>query len=183
LRGFLAYEDLLRHFPRWREKVTFAAFVYPSRESMAEYLAYRNELEGLADRINEEWGTPHWQPILLETREDFPRSLAALLRYDVLLVNPIRDGLNLVAKEGALMNRRNGSVVLSRQAGSWHELSEAAIGINPYDIVETRDALVHALEMSPEERECRGTSLRAAAMRRQPQDWLVDQLRALGIDT
>lgn len=179
LRGFLAFDDLLRRYPRWRENVTFVANLYPSREGLADYLAYRNEVEGLIDQINESWSTVDWQPIVVSVQDDFPRSVAALRRYDVLLVNPIRDGLNLVAKEGALLNERNGGIVLSREAGSWFELEDWAIGINPYDITATSDALLHALEMGDEEKEARARGLQEAANARHPSDWLNDQIRAV----
>lgn len=179
LRGFLAFDDLLRRYPRWRENVIFAANLYPSREGLVEYLAYRNEVEGLIDQINESWATPDWQPITVSVQDDFPRSVAALRRYDVLLVNPIRDGLNLVAKEGALLNERAGAIILSREAGSWFELSDWAIGINPFDITATADAMLHALEMSDEERQSRAVGIREAADARHPTDWLNDQIRAV----
>jgi trehalose 6-phosphate synthase len=179
LRGFYAFDEMLRRYPRWRENVTFAAYLYPSRQSMAEYLGYRNEVEGLVDRINDQWATPNWLPISLSIQDDFPRSVAALMRYNVLLINPIRDGLNLVAKEGALLNQRNGAIVLSREAGSWHELSDGAIGINPFDIVGTSDALLHALEMSDDERNSRAQLLRNATLARTPQDWLEDQIKSV----
>jgi len=178
LRGFHAFDDLLHRYPRWRGKVTFAAFIYPSRQGLAEYLAYRNEVQGIVDYINEQWATEDWTPIVCKISDDFPRSVAALKRYDVLLVNPIRDGLNLVAKEGALVNERNGAIVLSREAGSWHELKDGAIGINPFDVSGTSDALLHALEMSDEERQARSATVSAAAAKRGPNDWLADQLLA-----
>ncbi len=178
VRGFHAYDDMLQRYPRWRERVTFAAFIYPSREGLPEYLAYRNEVHATVDYINDRWSTPTWTPIVLDTEDNFPQSLAALHRYDVLLVNPIRDGLNLVSKEGAMVNERDGAIVLSREAGSWHELSDAAIGINPFDITDTSDAMLHALEMNDEERVARARQLKLAATKRTSFDWLDDQLRA-----
>ncbi len=178
LRGFWAYEELLRTRPEWVGRVVFAAFAYPSREGLPEYLGYRQELESLAARINAQWSTGDWSPILLETTDDYPRSVAALQRYDVLLVNPVRDGLNLVAKEGPLVNRRDGVLVLSREAGAWEELSGAALGINPFDVGGTADALAAALSMSADERRAHAGAVRAAAGRRTPSDWLEDQLVA-----
>ena len=180
LRGFHAYDDFLRRHPEWRERVTFAAFVYPSREGLSEYLAYRNEVEGVVARINQTWATPDWMPIELQMADNFPASVAALLRYDVLLVNPIRDGLNLVAKEGAVINNRNGVIILSREAGSFGELHEGVLEINPFDIVGTSDALYQALEMDDEERVRRSEVLRRAACAHTPEDWLNDQLAVLG---
>ncbi|HEV3400617.1 MAG TPA: trehalose-6-phosphate synthase, partial [Acidimicrobiales bacterium] len=134
LRGFLAYDDLLRTHPEWRGRVVFAALIYPSREGLPEYLAYRQEVETLARHLNETWGTPGWTPVMVDTSDNFPRSVAALRRYDVLLVNPIRDGLNLVAKEGAVLNANNGVLALSRDAGAWEELGGVALEVNPFDV-------------------------------------------------
>ncbi|MFN2608622.1 MAG: trehalose-6-phosphate synthase [Acidimicrobiales bacterium] len=177
LRGFLAYDDLLRTHPEWRGKVVFAALVYPSREGLPEYLAYRQEVETLARHINETWSTPGWTPVMMDTSDNFPRSVAALRRYDVLLVNPIRDGLNLVAKEGVMVNERDGVLALSREAGAWEELGGTALEVNPFDIAGTADVLATALTMSPAERTAHAEALRKAASVRQPRDWLDDQLR------
>ena len=155
LRGFLAFDDLLDRHPDLRGRVVFGAFCYPSREGLAEYLAYRQEVESLVHQINERWATDDWTPILLETSDDFPRSVAALRRYDVLLVNPIRDGLNLVAKEGPLVNERDGLVVLSTEAGAWAELEGAVLAVNPFDITATADAMPDALGRAPAERRAR----------------------------
>jgi trehalose 6-phosphate synthase len=180
LRGFLAYDLLLEERPEWRERVVFVALVYPSREALVQYQAYRQEVESAVERINGKWATPGWTPIVLDPSDNFPRSVAALERYDVLLVNPIRDGLNLVAKEGPLVNRVDGVVALSRQAGAWDELAEAALGLNPFDVAETADVIADALAMAPDERARRATALRSTVRSREPQDWLDDQLRAAG---
>ena len=174
LRGFHAYDDLLRAYPEWREQVVFAAFVYPSRETLPDYLAYRAEVETLVERINGTWATPGWTPIVFDTTDDFCASIAALRRYDVLLVNPVRDGLNLVAKEGALVNERDGVVALSREAGAWDELGAAALGLNPFDVAGTADVLHAALSMPAAERAERARALRAAATSRGSHDWLDD---------
>lgn len=178
LRGFLAFEDLLRARPEWRGRVVFAACVYPSRDTLPDYLAYRSEVEALVERINATWATGSWTPILLDTSDSFPRSVAALRRYDVLLVNPVRDGLNLVAKEGAWLNERDGVVVLSREAGVWDELGRSALGVNPFDVTATAEALGAALDTAPAERAERARDLREVSSARSPQDWLDDQLRA-----
>ena len=178
LRGFLAFEALLEAEPQWRERVVFAACVYPSRDALPEYLAYRSETEALVERLNNTWSTPSWTPILLDTSDSFPRSVAALRRYDVLLVNPVRDGLNLVALEGPTVNGCDGVLVLSREAGAWDTLSEGALGINPFDVAGTAAALSEALTMDKSERAARAASLHQAAEQRSPQDWLDDQLAA-----
>ncbi len=178
LRGFLAFEELLRAEPAWRQRVVFAAFVYPSRISLADYLAYRSEMEAMVERINNTWGTHSWMPILLDTSDSFVRSVAALRRYDVLLVNPIRDGLNLVAKEGAILNERHGVVALSREAGVWDEVGDACIGLNPFDIAGTAEALAAGLSMGIEERFDQATRLQQLARNGSPSEWLNLQLRA-----
>jgi trehalose 6-phosphate synthase len=178
VRGFLAYEDLLVTHPAWRGRVVFVACIYPSRQSLPEYQAYRVEVEAVVRRINGQYGTDGWTPILLDERDDYPRSLAALRRYDVLLVNPLRDGLNLVAKEGPAINERDGVVLLSPEAGVWDELGEAAIAVNPFDVAGTADALDLALGLDPAERHERWAALRELAGRRSPQDWFTDQLQA-----
>ena len=177
-RGFLAFDELLRTRPAWRGRVVFVASVYPSREGLVDYLAYRQEVEALAGRINETWATPDWTPILFDTDDNFARSVATLRRYDVLLVNPIRDGLNLVAKEGPLVNERHGVLALSREAGVFEELRDAALEVNPFDVVGTAEVLATALEMSDDERAQRAGELRKAAAARVPADWLADQLAA-----
>jgi trehalose 6-phosphate synthase len=178
LRGFHAFDDLLRTYPEWRERVVFGAFVYPSREGLIEYQAYRQEVEGVIARINAEWATRDWTPIVYDPRDDFPRSVAALRRYDVLLVNPVRDGLNLVAKEGSIVNERDGVLVLSRESGVWSELGEASVGVNPFDIAATADALHRALSMGSEERRHLATEARRRALTRTADDWLADQVAA-----
>lgn len=185
LRGFLAFDELLDSRPRWREQVVFGAFVYPSRQTLPQYLAYRAEVETLVARINARWATPGWTPIVLDTSDRYARSVAALRRADVLVVNPVRDGLNLVAKEGTVLNERDAVVVLSRQAGAWDELGGAALGLNPFDVSGTAEVIDRALVLAPEERARRAAELRRASTRRTPGDWLRDHCqhaRAPGAD-
>lgn len=178
VRGFHAFDDLLDRYPRWRDEVVFGAFVYPSREGLPEYLAYRQEIERVVAQVNGRWATDAWTPILLETSDNFPQSVAALRRYDALLVNPIRDGLNLVAKEGPLVNEHDGLLVLSPESGAWAELGDVAVGANPFDITATADALDHVLGLDPAARATRSQALRETVERRTPADWLADQLAA-----
>jgi trehalose 6-phosphate synthase len=178
LRGFAAYDDLLERYPQWRERVVMGAFVYPSREGLAEYLAYRQEVETVVRRINERWSTPGWEPIVFDPSDDFPRSVAALRRADVFLVNPIRDGLNLVASEGPLVNDRDALLLLSPEAGIWDQLGDVARPVHPYDISGTADVLAAALGVSREDRAEEGQALKARAAARTPADWLADQLSA-----
>lgn len=180
LRGFWAFDELLETRPDLRGRVVFAAMVYPSRVGLAEYQAYGQEAVGLAAQVNEKWGRPDWTPVLLDPADDYPRSVAALRRYDALLVNPVRDGMNLVAKEGPVVNERDGVLVLSREAGAWSELRPGALGVNPFDISETAQALGRALDMEPGERAALAATARAAAEARTPLDWFDDMLAHAG---
>ncbi len=176
LRGFHAFDDLLAAEPGWRGRVIFAAFVYPSRENLADYLGYRHEVEAVVRAINARWATAEWTPILLDMADNYPRSVAGLRRYDVLVVNPIRDGLNLVAKEGPLVNERNGVVMLSPGAGAWDELGSHALEAHPYDVAGMADAMHLALTMPADERASRAQALKKLASARTPIDWFADQV-------
>jgi trehalose 6-phosphate synthase len=178
LRGFQAFDDLLDRRPEWRERVVFLASVYPSRTGVPAYIEYQQDVEALVERINERWAASGWTPIVYDTRDDYPRSVAVLRRADVLLVNPIRDGLNLVAKEGGIVNERDAVLCLSREAGVWDEVGEAAVPVPPFDVAGTADALDQALRMPAGERRARSARLRDLSMARQPADWLADQLAA-----
>ncbi len=190
VRGMLAFEELLVAHPEWRGEVVHVAFAYPSRQGLAEYLAYGADVVHTAERINHAFGAgsgsgsgsgSDWTPILLSVEDDRARSLAALSLCDVLLVNPVRDGLNLVAKEGPLLSAVDGMLVLSREAGAWEELSLAgrgALGVNPFDIAGTADALHAALSMGRAERAQRAGALRATVRARTAADWWADQLSA-----
>jgi trehalose 6-phosphate synthase len=179
VRGMFAFEELLVAHPEWRGEVVHVALAYPSRTGLAEYLAYAADVTQTAERINRAWGTAWWTPVVLFVEDDRDRSLAALSAYDVLLVNPVRDGLNLVAKEGPLLNGVDGSLVLSRAAGAWEELSGAgALGVNPFDVVATAEALHMALSMPAGERAARAAGLRASVLGRTSADWWADQVAA-----
>ncbi|MHB8431531.1 MAG: alpha,alpha-trehalose-phosphate synthase (UDP-forming) [Acidimicrobiales bacterium] len=178
LRGFWAFDELLETEPRRRGSVVLVALAYPTRQNLADYLAYQNEVATVVERINERWRTATWTPIILDMNDDYAQSLAAMACYDVLLVNPIRDGLNLVAKEGPLVNDRDGVLVLSREAGAFEELGSAALEVNPFDVSGTAAVLARALDLSATERAARSVALRRAILSRRPEDWLSDQLHA-----
>ncbi|MFJ9769612.1 trehalose-6-phosphate synthase [Kitasatospora sp. NPDC101157] len=179
VRGFQAYRHLLRTRPEWRDRVVHIAFAYPSRTDLAEYRDYTAAVRRLADEINAEFATPTWQPLVLHVNDDFPRSLAAYRLADVALVNPIRDGMNLVAKEVPVVSDQGCALVLSREAGAHAELGDDALSVNPYDVIATAEALHTGLAMSPEERADRTKRLAAAATALPPQQWFLDQLNAL----
>ena len=182
LRGLWAFDEMLQLRPDLRRQVVMLALAYQSRQTLPEYLAYGTEAEHLARRVNDTWGDDDWTPVLLEVADDPDRSLAALTRYDVLLVNPVRDGLNLVAKEGPIVNATDGVLALSREAGSYEELQGAALEVNPFDVGGTADALIEALDMSAPERARRSRALKDLVARRRPGDWLADQLAAASVD-
>ncbi|GAA1980867.1 alpha,alpha-trehalose-phosphate synthase (UDP-forming) [Kitasatospora viridis] len=179
VRGLQAYRHLLRTRPEWHDRVVHVAFAYPSRQDLAEYREYTAEVRRISEEINAEFGTARWQPLILQVEDDFARSLAAYRLADVALVNPIRDGMNLVAKEVPVVSDAGCALVLSREAGAWPELAEDAIGINPYDVLGTADALHRALGMPVAERTERTKRLAAAATALPPQQWFLDQLAEL----
>jgi trehalose 6-phosphate synthase len=179
VRGLLAYRRLLADHPEWHDRVVHVAFAYPSRQDLAVYRDYTEEVSRVAGEINAEYGTEDWTPVELHVKDDFARSLAAYRLADVALVNPIRDGMNLVAKEVPVVSDGGCALVLSREAGAFAELAEDAITVNPYDIGATADALHRALTMDAGERAERTKRLAAAATALPPTNWFLDQLDAL----
>lgn len=179
VRGLAAYRELLVNHPEWRGRVVHLAFAYPSRHDLREYREYTEAVRRTAERITEEFGTPDWDPLIVQVNDDFPRSLAAYGMADVLLVNPIRDGMNLVAKEGPVLSERGCALVLSREAGAAAELDSDALLVNPYDVSQTSEALHRALLMPHRERAERCARLAAAATALPPHRWFADQLAAL----
>ena len=179
VRGLEAIRELLRTRPQWRGRVVHVASAYPSRHDLPEYREYAAAVQRLGQQIEDEFAEPGWKPLMLEVKDDYARSLAACRLADVLLVNPIRDGMNLVAKEGPVLSDRGCALVLSTEAGAAAELGEHALMVNPYDVTQTADALHAALTMDHAERTRRSEALAAAAMSMPPSRWLADQLSAL----
>lgn len=179
VRGLHAYRALLEERPEWRERVVHVAFAYPSRQDLAVYRDYTAEVRRVAEDINATYGTADWTPVLLHVDDDFARSLAAYRLADVALVNPIRDGMNLVAKEVPVVSDDGCALVLSREAGAYEELGEDAIVVNPYDVSATAAALHEALTLDDGERSARSGRLADAATALPPQRWFLDQLDAL----
>jgi trehalose 6-phosphate synthase len=180
VRGLAAYREMLTTRPQWRGEVVHLAFAYPSRHDLPEYREYTASVQRIARQIEDEFGTDTWDPLILQVNDDFARSLAAYLLADVLLVNPIRDGMNLVAKEGPVLSQRGCALVLSSEAGAAAELGEDALLVNPYDVSQTADTLHQALTMPATERLARCARLAAAATALPPQQWFRDQVDALG---
>ncbi|MCI0687207.1 MAG: trehalose-6-phosphate synthase [Sporichthyaceae bacterium] len=184
VRGLQAYRELLRVHPEWHGRVVHLVFAYPSRHDIPEYREYTAAVQRIATEIEDEFGTADWQPIVLEVEDDFARSLAAYRLADVIVVNPVRDGMNLVAKEVPVVSERGCALVLSREAGAHDELGEWAIVVNPFDIIDTADGIYRALTMDPAERSRRSQALAQAATALPPQRWFAAQLDALAaVDT
>jgi trehalose 6-phosphate synthase len=179
IRGFQAYEELLELHPAYRGHVKFLALLVPSRLEVDEYQRYLDELMAAAGRINAHYGDSRWEPVRLLVGEDYPRAVAALQLYDVLLVNSIADGMNLVAKEGPIVNQRAGVLVLSERTGARQQLEPGAIVIAPCDIYATAEALHQALTMPVLRREELAVRLRWAIEREDLQAWLQGQLQAV----
>jgi len=136
-----------------------------------------------AERINAQLGDERWQPIRVQLRDDHSSALAGFGIYDVLLVNPVRDGMNLVAKEGAVLNTRDGVVVLSENAGAYPELRSHVLAVNPFDVGATAEAIATALNMDPQERGRRAVGAREAVIRNRLEDWVPRQVADLEMAT
>ncbi|MCW3049202.1 MAG: hypothetical protein JWO74_3486 [Solirubrobacterales bacterium] len=176
LRGFSGFDLFLDQHPEFRERVTFIAQLMPSRTDVTEYAEYLERIEALVAVVNHRHGTPDWMPIQLKLRDDLEEAVAAYKHYDVLLVNAMFDGMNLVAKEGPLVNERAGVSILSENTGAHEELGEFALSVNPFDIQELADSIHAALTMAPPERRRRLDGLQEIVTARDPGDWIDEQL-------
>lgn len=177
LRGFTAFDTFLSQHPEFREEVTFIAHLQPSRQDVPEYAEYLERIEALVAVVNHRHGTTDWMPIDLRIYENFYDAVARYKHFDLLMVNSIFDGMNLVAKEAPAVNTRDGVLMLSENTGSHEELADCVLSVNPFDIQEQADAIYRALTMGPEERRLRAERLREIIFARNPGDWVDDQLR------
>jgi trehalose 6-phosphate synthase len=176
LRGFTAFDIFLEQHPEFAERITFTAQLMPSRTDVPEYAEYLEKIEALVAVVNHRHGTPDWMPIDLKLRDDLDEAVASYKHYDVMMVNAMFDGMNLVAKEGPLVNERNGVSILSENTGAHEELGEFALSVNPFDVQELADAIYDALTMSPESRRRRARGLQEIVTSRDPGDWIDEQL-------
>ncbi|HQG03747.1 MAG TPA: trehalose-6-phosphate synthase [Thermoleophilia bacterium] len=176
IRGFVAFGRFLELHPEFRERVTFLALLQPSRTDVEEYVTYREHVERVAADINAQHGATDWMPIDLRIQDDFPVTVAAYKHYDVLLVNAISDGMNLVAKEGPVLNRRDGVLVLSEHAGAYEELGAFALGVNPFNIEQQAEAIYKALTMDADERAARSEQLRRVVEGNSIEKWIAAQV-------
>ena len=179
IRGFQAFEEMLELYPEHCGQVTFLALLIPSRLDVIEYQDYLDELMAAAGRINANYANSEWEPVRLLVGNNYPRAVAAMKEYDVLLVNAIADGMNLVAKEGPIVNRRNGVLVLSEQAGACQQLRKGAIIISPCDIYATAEAMHKGLIMRNRDKQKRADFLRNNVENEDINAWLQAQLSAL----
>lgn len=177
IRGFQAYDLFLEKYPEWKEKVKFVATLVATRQDIKVYREYTDNIREIVKKINEKHGTANWEPIKYICRGDYDLVIALLKRYDVLMVNPILDGMNIVAKEGSIVNENNGVLVLSTGAGCYEELKDGAICINPYDLRQTAESIDMALLMDETNRAEMIKEARAAIERNDLNRWISDQLK------
>jgi trehalose 6-phosphate synthase len=176
LRGFTAFDTFLQQHPEFREKVTFVAHLQPSRQDVAEYQEYLERIEALVAVINHRHGTTDWMPIDLRIYENFSDAVARYKHFDLLIVNSLFDGMNLVAKDAPAVNTRAGVLMLSENTGAHEELGDCTLSVNPFDVQEQADTMYRALTMSAEERRLRAQRLRQIIAARDPGDWIDEQL-------
>jgi len=179
VRGFQAFDEMLELHPEHRGRVQFLALLVPSRMEVEEYQNYLNELMGAAGQVNAKYGDSTWEPVRVVVGENYPRAVAALQLYDVLLVNSIADGMNLVAKEGPIVNQQNGVLVLSERTGARQQLESGALVIPPLDVSATASALLQALIMPADERKEKAERLRHLVEAEDIINWLCQQLETI----
>jgi trehalose 6-phosphate synthase len=179
VRGLRAWELLLERHPDFRGKVNFLQFLVPSRSELGVYQTYTDEIFELVESINDHFGDVAWQPIHVFYENNYAQAIAGMHLYDVLLVNPIIDGMNLVSKEGPLVNKGDGVLVLSEQTGSFEQLSEFSLNVSPTDLEGTVRALHHALTMPEEERRRRASALKRLIQEEDITHWLESQFHDL----
>lgn len=177
LRGLEAFATLLESHPEYRGKVKLLALLVPSRLEVDEYQDYLRDIMAQSGLINAQFSDPFWEPIRVIVGDNYHRAIAAMQLYDVLLVNPIADGMNLVAKEGVLVNEKSGSLILSEHAGAFYELHRDALIVSPFDVYGTAEAIHEALAMPSAERERRAEGLRSVVRNAGVQHWFDDQVR------
>ena len=176
LRGFLAFRNFLLAYPEYHRRVEMLALLVPSRVDVPEYNTYLRDIMALVGEINATLGDSDWEPVRVLLSNNYDRAIAALSLYDVLLVNPLADGMNLVAKEGALLNRRDGVLILSEEAGAAEEFGDAPLLVSPYDVYGTTEAIHRALTMPAEERNERARRLAAQVRQHDIFRWFNRQL-------
>ena len=163
--------------PSSRVSITFLARLQPSREDVEEYVAYRERVMRLVAEINTRHGNTDWMPIDVRLEDNFPATLAAYRHYDALMVNAIFDGMNLVAKEGALVNTIDGVLILSENTGAFEEIGALAVAVNPFDIEDQAQAIYRALTMPEAEKAARAKAIRGVVLGNSVEKWVAAQWR------
>jgi trehalose 6-phosphate synthase len=178
VRGFHAFDRFLEAHPEFQGRTNFVAIMVPSRMDVEEYQNYLSDVSTIVFHVNAKYANVEtgWQPIHIIMGENYPRALAAMKWYDVLLVNTIIDGMNLVAKEGCLLNERNGVLILSEGAGAAIQLGDCALMVSPADVEGTANAIYEALTMPLTERRKRADQLRRAVESDDVRVWFREQL-------
>ena len=176
VRGFKAYKLLLSRYPELQGRVNFLAFLVPSRTHIRQYQRYMEEIEQIVQDINSTFGNEEWQPVTTFIENNYTQAIAGMKLYDVMLVNSVIDGMNLVAKEGPVVNIREGVLILSETTGAYKQLHKGALAVAPSDIEGTMQAMYQALTMSAEERSQRATTLSEAIEREDITNWICCQL-------
>jgi trehalose 6-phosphate synthase len=179
VRGFRAFAAFLDRHPEFHRRVSMLALLDPSRQDIPEYSEYLGAIQREVRTVNDRFQVEGWLPIDLQIADNFPQSVAAYKQYDVLLVNAIYDGMNLVAKEAPLVNTRDGVLILSENAGAHDELGDWAITVNPFDVYGQAQAIHEALTLASEERSRRATALAEYVRAHDVEAWIEAQLADL----
>ncbi|KAB2904328.1 MAG: trehalose-6-phosphate synthase [Anaerolineae bacterium] len=177
LRGLEAFRVLLENHPEYYGKIHMMALLVPSRMEVIEYQNYLQEIMAVAGLINANYSEAFWEPVRIIVGDNYTRAIAAMQLYHVLLVNPLADGMNLVAKEGVLVNQRDGVLILSEHAGAFFELGEHALTVSPFDVYGTAEAMHQALNMPVEERRKRAAALREKVTQADIKQWFYQQIQ------
>ncbi len=175
VRGFKAFDLFLDQHPEFKQRLSFLALLQPSREDVEEYVEYREKIMRVVEVINTKHGAPNWMPIDLRMQDNFNRSVAAYKQFDVLMVNAIYDGMNLIAKEAGLVNERNGVIILSENAGAHEELGEFCISVNPFDLENQAQAIYQALTMTEDEKKQQAGMIKNTVKHNDIHKWIDGQ--------
>jgi trehalose 6-phosphate synthase len=176
VRGFRAYELYLDAHPEMHERVQMLALLDPSRQDIPEYAEYLGAVQRAARAVNDRFQREGWVPLDVQIQDNFVQAVAAYKQFDVLLVNAIFDGMNLVAKEAPLVNARDGVLVLSENTGAHDELGEWALTVNPFDVAGQAEAIHEALTMAAGERRRRREAIVAHVREHDIGRWIEAQL-------
>lgn len=175
IRGFKAYDLFLEKHPELKGEVQFLVTGKPSRQQIKNYTDYFDSIKDIIDHINSKHGDNDWKPIESIFKADYPLVVAAFKNYDCMIVNPIADGMNIVPKEASVVNQNKGTVILSKTAGSYEELKDHVIAVNPFDISQTADAYYAALNQDPQRKIYHWKALQEIAANRSIYDWISEQ--------